>query len=71
VNRPGSKEAGGSGVAAAGGAGRALKLEPVLSASMPAPKTEDDDGAALPFALVESDTKLLAPIDRGMVNEVE
>lgn len=70
VKRPGSEDAGGSGAAEAAGVGRAPRLEPDRSASRPKP--DDDEGVALPFALVESDTKLLlAPTERGMVKEVE
>ena len=56
VKRPGSEEAGGPGAVWAGAAG--------LS-------NAEDDEAALMFAPVESETKLPAPIERGIVKEVE
>lgn len=72
VNRPGSEEAGGSGVAdAAGAAGRAPTLELDLKAWMPAPKPAEEEGVALSLAVAGSETKLPAPMERGRVKEVE
>jgi hypothetical protein len=68
VNRPGSEEAGASWAGEAAGPAREPRFVAFLSTSLPKPGAELDGPGALAAG---SETKLLAPTERGMVKEVE
>ena len=68
VKRPGSDEAGASGVAEGAGPDRAPTFEALVRTLLPKPGGVLAETAALAGA---SETKLLAPMERGMVKEVE
>lgn len=71
VKRPGSEDAGGSGASDTEGAVRAPAPAPAPDLKASRPKLGEGDEVALAFTAVGSETKLLAPIERGRVNEVE